>query len=414
MSKIAIIGAGISGMTTAYLLAQEHDLTIFEANDYIGGHTHTIDVPLAGRMYAVDTGFIVFNAATYPNFITLMRRLNVAWQNSDMCFGVTCGKTGLEYSPRSLNALFIQRRNLFSPPFYRMLFDIPRFKRGMNALLRSDDERMTLGGYLRTHGFSDYFIRYFIIPMGAAVWSTDPTRFLDFPARYFAQFFDNHGFLNVRQPQWFVIQGGSRQYVEPLTRSYRDRIRLNCPVRKVTRRRDFVEVVSRQGEPERFDQVIFATHSDQTVALLADASAAEREILGAIPYQENVATLHTDRALLPKHRAAWASWNYHLPQQESDRVTLTYYMNLLQTLNAPEDFCVTLNQPDAIAPDKVLGTYIYHHPRYTPAGIAAQKRRDEINGANRAYFCGAYWGYGFHEDGVNSALTVCKYFGKAL
>lgn len=412
--KIAIIGTGISGMVAAYLLAAEHDLTIFEANDYIGGHTHTIDVPLATQTYAVDTGFIVFNAATYPNFIRLMQRLHVPWQNADMSFGVTCAKTGLEYSPRTLNALFIQRKNLLSWPFYRMLLDIPRFKRGAAALLSTNDDQTTLGAYLRSYGYSEFFIRYFIIPMGAAIWSTDPKRFFDFPARYFVQFFNNHGFLNLRQPQWFVIQGGSRQYVPPLTQAYRDRIRLNCPVRSIVRLADYVEVIPQHGEPERFDQVLLATHSDQALALLADPSEAERDILGAIPYQENVTMLHTDHTLLPKHRAAWASWNYHLPQNDTDRVTLTYYMNRLQTLTAPVDFCVTLNQPEAIAASAVLGTYIYHHPLYTPAGIAAQKRWSEINGVNRTYFAGAYWGYGFHEDGVNSALAVCKQFGKTL
>jgi uncharacterized protein len=412
--KIAIIGAGISGMVTAYLLAAEHDLTIFEANDYIGGHTHTIDVPHAGRTYAVDTGFIVFNAATYPNFITLLQRLRVPWQHSDMSFGVTCAKTGLEYSPRTLNALFIQRKNLVSSRFYRMLFDIPRFKREAEALLGADDDQTTLGDYLRVRGYSDFFIRYFIIPMGAAIWSTDPQRFFDFPARSFAQFFKNHGFLNLRQPQWFVIQGGSRQYVEPLTRVYRDRIRLNCPVRSITRHRDDVEVCPQSGEPERFEQVILAAHSDQALAMLSDPSDAEREILRAIPYQENVATLHTDRALLPKHEAAWASWIYQLPADDRARVTLTYYMNRLQSLDAPVPFCVTLNQPNAIASDRVIGTYLYHHPQYTPAAIAAQKRWAEINGVNRTYFCGAYWSYGFHEDGVKSGLAVCQQFGKTL
>jgi predicted NAD/FAD-binding protein len=412
--KIAIIGAGISGMVTAYLLSAEHDLTIFEANAYIGGHTHTIDVLRPEQTYAVDTGFIVFNAATYPNFITLLQRLRVPWQHSDMSFGVTCAKTGLEYSPRTLNALFIQRKNLVSPRFYRMLLDIPRFKREAAALLGADDDQTTLGDYLRIHKYSDFFIRYFIIPMGAAIWSTDPKRFFDFPARYFVQFFENHGFLNLRQPQWFVIQGGSRQYVEPLTRAYRDRIRLNCPVTAVTRHRDAVEVVPQGGEPERFDRVILAAHSDQALAMLADPSDAEREILGAIPYQENVTVLHTDHTVLPKHRAAWASWNYHLPPNEVDRVTLTYYMNRLQTLRAPVDFCVTLNRQDAIAASQVVGTYIYHHPLFTPAGIAAQKRRAEINGVNRTYFCGAYWSYGFHEDGVKSALAVCEQFGKTL
>jgi predicted NAD/FAD-binding protein len=251
--------------------------------------------------------------------------------------------------------------------------------------------------------------------MGAAIWSADPKQFNAFPAHYFVHFFNNHGFLKVKdQPQWLVIKGGSRSYVEPLTRPFSDGVRLNCPVESIKRFPDHVAVQSRGGEVEQFDQVIIATHSDQALAMLEDPSDAEREILEAIPYQDNLAILHTDRTILPRRRAAWASWNYHIPPKELGRVALTYYMNMLQGLNAPTDFCVTLNRPEMIDQSKIVRKFDYHHPVYTAQGPTAQKRRLEINGVNRTYFCGAYWGYGFHEDGVNSALAVCEHFGKKL
>ncbi len=413
--RIAVIGAGISGMVTAYLLSEDHDVVVFEANDYIGGHTNTIDIQLNGRSYRVDTGFIVFNESTYPNFVKLMRRLGVVWRPSNMSFSVQSEKTDLEYCPSTLNSLFAQRRNLLRPSFYRMLLDAFRFRREAQEILRTDDYKTTLGAYLQGRGYSQTFIHHFIIPMGEAIWSADPKQFNEFPAHYFVQFFNNHGFLKVRdQPQWQVIKGGSKSYVEPLTRSYRDRVRLNCPVESIKRHPDQVEVIPRHGEPERFDQVIIAAHSDQTLAMLADPSDAEREILEAIPYQDNLAILHTDSSLLPKRRAAWASWNYHIPREELGRVAVTYYMNMLQSLSAPVDFCVTLNRPEVIDRAKVLNEVMYHHPVYTRLGPLAQKRHQEINGVNRTYFCGAYWGYGFHEDGVNSALAVCEHFGKSL
>ena len=413
--RIAVVGAGISGMVAAYLLSEEHEVVVFEANDYLGGHTNTIDVPVDGRTYPVDTGFIVFNEKTYPNFVKLMRRLGVAWQPSNMSFSVQSAQTGLEYSPGSLNSLFAQRRNLFRPSFYRMLLEVFRFRREAQEILAKKDYQTTLGGYLEGKGYSRAFIHHFIIPLGEAIWSADPKQFHDFPAHYFIQFFNNHGFLKVRnQPQWQVIKGGSRTYVEPLTRPYRERGRLGCPVASIRRFSDRVEVKPRQGEAERFDQVIIAAHSDQALAMLADASDAEREILSAIPYQENLATLHTDSSLLPRNKCAWASWNYHIPREDLGRVALTYYMNRLQTLRAPVDFSVTLNRPEVIDRGKIIREITYHHPVYTRRGPSAQKRWEEINGVRRTYFCGAYWSYGFHEDGVNSALAVCRHFGKSL
>ena len=370
---------------------------------------------LNGAHYPVDTGFIVFNKENYPNFVKLMELLEVSYQPSNMSFSVQCEQTGLEYCPTTLNSLFAQRRNLLRPSFYRMLLEAFRFRREAQEILRANDYETTLGAYLEGKEYSQNFIHHFIIPMGAAIWSADPKQFNEFPAHSFVQFFNNHGFLNVKdQPQWQVIKGGSRTYVEPLTRSYKDNVRLSCPVVSIKRHPDNVEVIQPNGEVERFDQVVIATHSDQALAMLADPSEAEREILEAIPYQENLTILHTDSSLLPKRKVAWASWNYHIPRQELGRVALTYYMNMLQSITSPADFCVTLNRPDIIDQTKIIREFNYHHPVYAPEGPRAQKRRQEINGVNRTYFCGAYWGYGFHEDGVNSALAVCEHFGKSL
>ncbi|NTV42310.1 MAG: NAD(P)-binding protein [Syntrophobacteraceae bacterium] len=413
--KIAVIGTGISGMVAAHLLSRDHEIEVFEADDYVGGHTHTIDVPVNGAVYPVDTGFIVFNEKTYPNFVKLMRQLGVGWKPTQMSFSVQCEETGLEYSPTSLNALFAQRRNLFKPWFHRMVFDVFRFRREAGELIGTDDDTTTLGTYLRGKRYSEAFIRHFIIPMGEAVWSADPARFDEFPARYFVEFFNNHGFLNMwDQPQWLVIKGGSRSYVEPLTRPYRHAIRTGCPVHSVLRRENHVEVLVNGNDPMRFDSVVIATHSDQALAMLADPSDAEREILGAIPYQENHAILHCDSSLLPTKRSAWASWNYHIPREGLGRVAVTYDMNLLQGLSAPVEFCVSLNLASSVDASRIIRQMLYHHPVYDPGGRAAQKRHAEINGVRRTYFCGAYWGYGFHEDGVKSALAVCKHFGMGL
>jgi predicted NAD/FAD-binding protein len=413
--RIAVIGSGISGMTAAFLLSDEHEVVMFEANDYIGGHTNTADVAFNGDRYAVDTGFIVFNAKTYPNFVKLMKRLGVDWQDSVMSFSVQCEKTGLEFCPSNLNSLFIQRRNLLRPSFYRMLWDVMRFKRDSETLLQSDDYGQTLSSYLAGKGYSQSFIEHFIIPMGEAIWSSDPASFNKFPARYFAQFFKNHGFLNIKdQPQWLTIKGRSRQYIEPITRPYADRIRLNCEIDSVRRFPDRVEVRPQNRVPEAFDEVVIATHSDQALKLLDDPSQAEQNILGAIPYQENQAVLHCDDSLLPSKKAAWASWNYHIPREDLGRVAVTYDMNILQSIGAPEELCVSLNLKKAINPDKIFRQMTYHHPVYNPDSLAARHSHAEISGVNRTHYAGAYWGYGFHEDGVVSALEVCKHFGTTL
>jgi predicted NAD/FAD-binding protein len=413
--KIAIIGGGISGLTAAHLLCAEYEITLFEANDYLGGHTHTLDVPYDGHQYAVDTGFIVFNERTYPNFIKLLARLGVPSQPSVMSFAVDCQVSGLQYAATNLNTLFSQRKNLLSFPFWRMLREIFRFNRASAVLYGSSDMSLTLGEYLRANGYSELFISKFLLPMGAAVWSADPGQFLQFPAAAFVQFFTNHGMLNTfDQPTWRVVQGGSRQYVEPLVRPFRDRVRLSAPIERVQRFNDQVTVTQRGGQAEQFDQVILACHSDQALAMLADPSDAERELLGSIPYQKNDTVLHTDSRLLPSIPAARASWNCHLTARKGGGVALTYWMNLLQSLSAPVEFCVTLNSPETIDPARVISRLVYHHPVYSTAAFEAQKRREEISGHNRTSFCGAYWGWGFHEDGVKSALAVCRQFGIGL
>jgi predicted NAD/FAD-binding protein len=413
--NIAIIGGGISGLATAHLLCGEHQVTLFEANDYLGGHTHTVDVPLDGTVWAVDTGFIVFNERTYPNFIRLLDHLGVASQPSVMSFSVTSEQSGLEYCATNLDTLFAQRKNLLSLPFWGMLREVFRFNRESRELCGSSDMTLTLGSYLAEKGYSRRFIDDFLVPMGSAIWSAEPSQFLQFPAAAFVHFFTNHGILNVvDQPKWRVVTGGSRQYVEPLVRPFRDRVRLSTPVDRVRRLPDRVEVSARGGEPEYFDQVVLACHSDQALAMLADPSASERELLGAIPYQRNDTVLHTDERLLPDLPRARASWNCRIPRQEQAGVSLTYWMNRLQSLAAPKEFCVTLNSPDAMAPEQVIRRLVYHHPVYSAAAFQAQKRRDEISGVNRTWYCGAWWGYGFHEDGLNSALAVCRRFGRDL
>lgn len=411
--KIAIVGTGIAGNVAAYRLHREHDITVFEAGSHVGGHTHTHDVSVAGRQYAVDTGFIVFNDWTYPNFIALLDELGVDSQPSGMSFSVRDERTGLEYNGTSLDTLFAQRRNLVRPSFWRMVRDILRFNRTAPELLAAPDDTMSLGAYLETGGYSREFVEHYIIPMGAAIWSTDPVRMRAFPARYFVQFFHNHGMLSVDdRPQWRVIKGGSARYVERLTAPFRDRIHCNTPVEAVMRHASHVVVKARGRDAERFDAVFFACHSDQALALLVEPAPHEREVLGAIPYQANEAVLHTDIRLLPRARRAWAAWNYHVIDGRSNQAALTYNMNILQSLESTPPLLVTLNRSDAIAPEKIIKRITYHHPLYTPAGVAAQARQRDVNGTLNTYYCGAYWRFGFHEDGVVSALEAVAHFNE--
>jgi predicted NAD/FAD-binding protein len=408
--KIAIVGSGIAGNVVARELHAHHDITVFEAASHIGGHTHTHSFEIDGQRHAIDTGFIVFNDWTYPNFIRILDELKVASQPSRMSFSVSKEENGLEYNGTTLNTLFAQRRNLMRPSFYRMLAGIARFNSEAPAILAGDEGTM-LGDYLRVRRFSREFVDDYLVPMGAAIWSTDPKRVLEFPAQFFVRFFHNHGMLSVNaRPQWRTICGGSARYVEKLVAPFRSRVRLNSPVVSVRRFSDCVLVTVRGAAPERFDQVFFACHADQALAILADATPLERDVVGAFPYRENEVVLHTDVGLLPRTRRAWAAWNYHVPRGTGEGATLTYNMNILQSLRARSTFCVTLNRSDRIAPEKIIKRLSYHHPLFTRAGVAAQSRQHEVNGVNRTYFCGAYWRFGFHEDGVVSARAALEHF----
>jgi len=414
--RIAIIGSGIAGLTCAHLLARQHALTVFEAADWVGGHTHTVDVNWGGQQYALDTGFIVFNDWTYPHFIRLLEHLGVASRPTQMSFAVHDPASGLEYNGHDLDTLFAQRRNLLSPGFWGMLRDILRFNRQALADLdnRRIEEDTTLGSYLRTHGYGRRFINHYIVPMGSAIWSMSRADMLGFPLQFFVRFCRNHGLLSVNQrPQWRVIEGGSRSYVAPLCQPFAERIRRNCPVARVIRDPDGVTVISAAGT-ERFDKVVFACHSDQALALLATPSADERAVLGTLTYASNDVVLHTDTRLLPRRRRAWASWNYRLGGAEQAPAALTYNMNILQGIDAPVTFCVSLNQTAQIDPAQVLARFSYSHPQYSLAALAAQARQGELQGRQHSYYCGAYWGNGFHEDGVLSALKVAEYFGERL
>ena len=409
--KIAIIGSGIAGNVAAYHLSREHDITVFEAGDHVGGHTHTHVVEQDGREVAVDTGFIVFNDWTYPNFVALLNEIGVESQESEMSFSVKCAARDLEYNGTTLNSLFARRSNLLRPSFLRMIRDILRFSRDAPALLEPNAREVTLGEYLRDNSYSAEFVRDYILPMAAAVWSASPQTMRGFPARYFVRFFHNHGMLSVNQrPTWRTIRGGSARYVEKLTARFREHIRLNAPVQSVRRTPTHVLVKPRWGEAEHYDQVFLACHSDQALRLLADATALEREVLGAIPYRQNDVVLHTDTSILPRRKLAWAAWNYHLLDEEQDRVAVTYNMNTLQRLGTSTPLLVTLNMTEAIDPARIIKRLSYDHPMYTPRGVAAQARQADVNGVDRTWFCGAYWRYGFHEDGVVSALQALEHF----
>jgi predicted NAD/FAD-binding protein len=413
--RIAIVGAGVSGLVAAHLLHREHEIAVFEAQRYAGGHTNTIRVDTADATHHVDTGFIVFNDRNYPNFERLLGQLGVAWQPSTMSFGVSDGAGDFEYCGASPNGLFAKRAHLLTPWFHRMVADLLRFNRSARELLASGGEGPSLGQWLEHHAFSPAFVERLIVPQAAAVWSADPRQMWTFPARFLVEFFDNHGMLGLRgRPRWRTVQGGSARYVEALIRPWSHRLRLGTAVQAIERREDCVLVKPHGAEAESFDEVILATHSDQALALLADASDREHEILAALPYQRNEAVLHTDARMLPRRRRAWASWNYHLLDSPGAAATVTYHMNRLQSLRADREFCVTLNRTGEIDPSKVIRTIPYAHPVYTSAGVRAQARRAEISGRNRTHYCGAYWGWGFHEDGVVSALRVAERFGAKL
>lgn len=408
--KLAIIGSGISGLVAAYCLHSEHDVTVFEANDYVGGHTNTVDVEWEGEQHAIDTGFIVYNDHTYPHFIRLLEELGVSSQATTMSFSVCDERTSLEYNGQSPNALFAQRRNLLRPRFYRMLADIGRFNRDARRLARDCHDETTVTEFLARHRYSRAFAEHYLLPMGSAIWSCPRGTFGRFPIRFIVEFYHHHGLLRIfGRPTWRVIQGGSRSYVQAITRGFRDRIRLRSPVHSVLRLGQRVDVQTRHGSAESFDHVIFACHSDQALGILGDgATSSEREILSAFPYERNLAVLHTDTALLPRARRAWASWNYRLRGDNSAPAVVTYNMNRLQGIRSQHTFCVTLNDAAGIAPNRILQRFEYHHPVFTTRRVCAQARHAELLNSNRTSFCGAYWGNGFHEDGVVSALAAVR------
>lgn len=413
--KVAIIGSGISGLVAAYRLSPSHEITVFEANDYVGGHTHTHDITLGDERHSIDTGFIVFNDWTYPNFIALLDELGVPSQPTNMSFSVRDDRSGLEYNGESLNRLFAQRRNVFSPRFYVLIADILRFNRLVRSSAGSSEQRATVGEFLKKHRFSREFSEQYLLPMGAAIWSCPVGAFSQFPIQFIIEFYQNHGLINlVNRPIWRVIQGGSKTYVEAITKAFQDRIRLRTPIIQVRREQDQVLLKARGGETETFDHVIFACHSDQALRILGeDATATERELLSAFPYGKNIAVLHTDETQLPKSRRAWASWNYRIRGDADALPSVTYNMNILQGLKSKHTFCVTLNDVEGINPKSILKTMEYHHPIFTLQRASAQARHAELLNINRTSYCGAYWRNGFHEDGVVSALEVVKYLSRA-
>ncbi len=409
--RIAVVGSGISGLASAWLLAREHEVTVFEAASRLGGHTHTHDIAFGDRQYAVDTGFIVFNPGNYPLFTRMLDTLGVASQPTTMTFAVRNERSGLEYNAGTNGGLFLQKRRMFSPRHWRMIHDILRFYRKAPDLLADDSPGPTLGEYLERGGYGAGFRDDHLVPMASALWSSPTARILSFPARYLVQFMANHHMLQVDdRPQWRVVRGGSSQYIAAMTRQWRATARVNTPVRGV-RRDDRGAVLRLDNGEARFDAVVMACHSDQALALLDDASDAERDVLGAIAYQTNDTVLHTDASQLPRDRRAWAAWNALIPDGPDPHCTVSYCMNLLQSLDAPEPLVVTLNRTEAIAPDKILRRMTYHHPVYAHATVAAQKRRAEIQGQRHTWFCGAYWGWGFHEDGMRSAVDVATALG---
>jgi predicted NAD/FAD-binding protein len=406
--RIAVIGGGISGLTAAHYLAAEHRIALFEANPYLGGHTNTVAVELGDERHQIDTGFIVFNDRTYPSFTKLLAELGVASKPTEMSFSVRNDDANLEYNGHSLRTLFAQNRNLLRPSFYRMLLDIVRFNRVAAGAVHCNGAHESVKEFVDRHRFSSAFANHYLLPMGSAIWSCPRQCFSEFPIGFVIEFFHNHGLLALRdRPTWYVVEGGSQTYVQKLSEKFNAGVRLNSPVESISRRRDGVAVRSSSHHEETFDHVVFACHSDQALRILGDdATPLECEVLSAFPYCSNVAVLHTDTSLLPRRRQAWASWNCRIGDAEASPPVVTYNMNILQGLQSRHTFCVTLNAELDIAPEQILGRYVYHHPTFDSRRTAAQSRHSELLNSNRTSFCGAYWGNGFHEDGVVSAIRV--------
>ncbi|HRE13891.1 MAG TPA: FAD-dependent oxidoreductase [Usitatibacteraceae bacterium] len=413
MSRIAVVGAGISGLASAWLLAQRHEVVLFEANRYLGGHTNTVDATVDGMTAPVDTGFLVYNDRTYPHLLGLFAKLGVASAPSEMSFSVRIGDGKLEWAGTNLAAVFAQRTNLVNPRFLRMLSDLLRFNREAVALAESGAPLTgTLGEFLDARGFGQEVRELYLIPMAACIWSTPATQINRFPLATFLHFCRNHGLLAVsNRPQWRTVKGGAREYVKKMAADLKD-VRIAQPVRQVRRYEDRVEIATDAGT-ERFDQVVLATHTDQSLALLENPTLEERAVLKAIPYQANVAVLHTDEGQLPRRRSAWASWNFHAPRPElsDDPVSLTYLLNRLQPLPFASPVMVTMNPIDPPREDKVLATFDYHHPVFLEGSDEAKRRVASLQGRGRTFFAGAWTRYGFHEDGLLSAVNVARQLG---
>lgn len=411
--RIAIVGSGISGLGAAHYLQHAYDVTVFEHNYYPGGHTATKKIHVPEGEFEIDTGFIVYNEWTYPNFIRLLNELKVDSLKTDMGFSVSCEQSGLEYSGTSLSTMFAQKMRWLSPKHWRFIREIVKFNNHSKALLDANavDEALTLGEYIKQLKLSDYFAQKYLIPMGAAIWSSGLQQMYDFPALYFLRFFKNHGLLNITdRPQWHVIKGGSKSYVDALLKNATFKLKLNQPISAIEIEDGQVIVIT-ESISYHFDHVIMACHSEQALALLTTPTDAHTQVLGALTYQMNDVVLHTDISLLPTIKSTWSSWNYRIKHDTSSLPTLTYSMNILQNLTCDTQFCVTLNDTDAIDASKILGEYCYSHPVYNQGTLQAQGQRDLINGKHNIWFCGAYWYAGFHEDGLRSALDVVKALG---
>lgn len=413
MKNIAIIGTGIAGLTSAYLLSKKHRVTVFEKNSYIGGHTATVDVCVDNRNYAIDTGFIVFNNKTYPNFLALLAEIGIGKQKTEMSFSVRNCQSGLEYNGHNLNTLFAQRLNIFKPKFWSLITEIVRFNNCCKAVYEKKDYQQadTLGEFLKDKQFSDFFAEHYILPMGAAIWSTSLQQMQAFEFKFFVQFFHHHGLLDIKgRPQWYVIPGGSRSYIKPLCQPFQDNINLNSQISFITRKNQRVQIYFQDQSIQEFDEIVLACHSDQSLSLLSDATNDEKEVLSALPYSKNSVILHTDVDLLPQNRRAWASWNYQLKEQRDKPASVTYNMNILQGIESDTVFCVTLNQELDINPSKILRKFTYSHPVFSSDSSKAQAKRSLICGQQHTHFAGAYWHNGFHEDGVKSAIEVAERF----
>ncbi|WP_441239320.1 NAD(P)/FAD-dependent oxidoreductase [Bradyrhizobium sp. 930_D9_N1_4] len=408
--RIAVIGTGISGMSAAWLLSQRHDVTVYEQDGRLGGHSNTVEVSTPDGAVPVDTGFIVYNEKTYPNLTALFAHLGVPTHPSEMSFAVSLEDAALEYSGTSLNGLFAQRSNVFRPRFWSMLGDLWRFYREAPRDLSSLDDFSSLEQYLDAGQYGEVFRSDHLLPMAAAIWSASPSLMLQYPAASFIRFHDNHGLLRLRnRPQWRTVVGGSRNYVDALTHRFRDRVHLARGVAAIRRHRDGVDVRDRGGHTDQFDEVVIATHADQALALLDEPTAHERSVLGAFRYSQNRAVLHSDPVLMPQRKAAWASWNYIGGRGTTNSPTVTYWMNALQQLPTSQNLFVTLN-PSA-EPKQVLHEEFYDHPIFDAAAMSAQRRLWSLQGQDRTWFCGSYFGAGFHEDGLQSGLAVAETLG---